>query len=105
MIAAKAVRDYSRVLFASASDENCDKQGRVTIPAKLRDYLLAPEHPEGRGKAAFYTRYGFRRVPYASRISLQGLYAPLHTRFAVELNGQEINFAFVTSRWGTPFWV
>jgi succinate dehydrogenase / fumarate reductase membrane anchor subunit len=22
----------------------------------------------------------------------------------VELNGQEINFAFVTSRWGTPFW-
>jgi succinate dehydrogenase / fumarate reductase, membrane anchor subunit len=22
----------------------------------------------------------------------------------VVLNGQEINFAFVTSRWGTPFW-
>ena len=22
----------------------------------------------------------------------------------VELTGQEINFAFVTSRWGTPFW-
>lgn len=37
-VTAKAVRDYSRVLFASASDENCDKQGRVTIPAKLRDY-------------------------------------------------------------------
>ncbi len=22
----------------------------------------------------------------------------------VELSGQEINFAFITSRWGTPFW-
>ncbi|QRN79415.1 MAG: division/cell wall cluster transcriptional repressor MraZ [Nocardiopsis sp. BM-2018] len=37
-VTAKAVRDYSRVLFASASDESCDKQGRVTIPPKLRAY-------------------------------------------------------------------
>lgn len=37
-VTAKAVRDYSRVLFASASDESCDKQGRVTIPSKLRVY-------------------------------------------------------------------
>jgi MraZ protein len=35
---AKAVRDYSRVLFASASDELPDKQGRITIPSALRDY-------------------------------------------------------------------
>ena len=34
----KAVRDYSRVFFASASDEMPDKQGRITIPAALRDY-------------------------------------------------------------------
>ena len=34
----KAVRDYSRVFFASASDEVPDKQGRVTIPAHLREY-------------------------------------------------------------------
>lgn len=34
----KAVRDYSRVFFASASDEELDKQGRVTIPPSLRDY-------------------------------------------------------------------
>ncbi|MBE2997365.1 division/cell wall cluster transcriptional repressor MraZ [Nocardiopsis sp. HNM0947] len=34
----KAVRDYSRILFASASDESCDKQGRVTIPPQLRAY-------------------------------------------------------------------
>jgi MraZ protein len=37
-VAAKAVRDYSRVFFASASDEMPDKQGRITIPPALRDY-------------------------------------------------------------------
>jgi MraZ protein len=37
-VTAKAVRDYSRVFFASASDENPDKQGRITIPASLRNY-------------------------------------------------------------------
>ncbi len=35
---AKAVRDYSRVFFASASDEELDRQGRVTIPPSLRAY-------------------------------------------------------------------
>jgi MraZ protein len=34
----KAARAYSRVFFASAHDEVPDKQGRVTIPAHLRDY-------------------------------------------------------------------
>jgi MraZ protein len=34
----KAVRDYSRVFFASASDEIPDKQGRITIPPALREY-------------------------------------------------------------------
>lgn len=37
-VTAKAVRDYSRVFFASASDEVPDKQGRITIPAGLRSY-------------------------------------------------------------------
>ena len=35
---AKAVRDSSRVFFASASDEIPDKQGRITIPPALRGY-------------------------------------------------------------------
>ena len=35
-VTAKAVRDFSRVFFASASDEIPDKQGRITIPAALR---------------------------------------------------------------------
>ncbi len=36
--AAKVLRDYSRLFFASASDETPDKQGRVTIPQALREY-------------------------------------------------------------------
>ena len=34
----KPTRDYMRVLFAGASDELPDRQGRVTIPPALRDY-------------------------------------------------------------------
>lgn len=34
----KAARAYSRVFFAGAHDEIPDKQGRVMIPAHLREY-------------------------------------------------------------------
>jgi MraZ protein len=34
----KAARAYGRVFFASAHSELPDKQGRVTIPAHLREY-------------------------------------------------------------------
>src|SRR4029079_14430517 len=34
----KAARAYGRVFFASAHDELPDTQGRVTIPAHLREY-------------------------------------------------------------------
>ena len=37
-VTSKAVRDYSRIFFASAFDEKPDRQGRVTIPAGLRSY-------------------------------------------------------------------
>ena len=37
-VTSKAARDYQRVLFAGASDERPDKQGRVTIPPALREY-------------------------------------------------------------------
>lgn len=37
-VTAKSVRDYSRVFFASASDEELDRQGRITIPPALREY-------------------------------------------------------------------
>jgi MraZ protein len=34
----KGVRDFTRVFLSGASDEVPDKQGRITIPANLRDY-------------------------------------------------------------------
>ena len=34
----RRVRDYGRVLFASASNETPDSQGRITVPPQLRDY-------------------------------------------------------------------
>lgn len=34
----KAARAYSRVFFAGAHDEVPDRQGRITIPAHLREY-------------------------------------------------------------------
>ena len=37
-LSAKGARDYSRVFFASAHDDVPDKQGRVTVPAALREY-------------------------------------------------------------------
>ena len=37
-VTAKGIRDRTRILFASASDETPDKQGRITVPPKLREY-------------------------------------------------------------------
>lgn len=34
----KQVRDFQRMLAASASDDTADKQGRLTIPPQLRSY-------------------------------------------------------------------
>lgn len=34
----RAVRDYQRVFLSGASDEIPDRQGRITIPAALREY-------------------------------------------------------------------
>ena len=34
----KGSRDFVRMLFAGASDEQPDKQGRITIPPMLREY-------------------------------------------------------------------
>ncbi|KAE8763312.1 division/cell wall cluster transcriptional repressor MraZ [Georgenia thermotolerans] len=37
-VTSKQARDYLRVFLSGASDEVPDKQGRVTIPANLRQY-------------------------------------------------------------------
>ena len=37
-LTAKRDRDYGRMFFSMAEDQTPDKQGRVTVPARLRDY-------------------------------------------------------------------
>ena len=37
----------------------------VVDPAKVRDYLLSPEHPVGRAKARFFGGLGYRREHWA----------------------------------------
>jgi MraZ protein len=37
-VTSKAARDYLRMLYAGASDEVPDKQGRITVPPPLRSY-------------------------------------------------------------------
>lgn len=37
-VTGKSIRDFGRVLFASASSEVPDKQGRITVPPALREY-------------------------------------------------------------------
>jgi MraZ protein len=37
-LTSRNARNYSRMFFSSASDEVPDKQGRVTVPAALRQY-------------------------------------------------------------------
>lgn len=37
-IESKRARDYLRVFLSGASDEIPDKQGRISIPSKLREY-------------------------------------------------------------------
>jgi MraZ protein len=37
-VTSKQARDYLRVLLSGASDEQLDKQGRITIPPTLRTY-------------------------------------------------------------------
>ena len=37
-LSSRQARDYMRVFLSGASDEVPDKQGRVTIPAALREY-------------------------------------------------------------------
>src|SRR5690625_6244725 len=37
-LSSRQARDYIRVFLSGAPDEKPDKQGRITIPAPLRDY-------------------------------------------------------------------
>ena len=50
---------------------------------KIRDYLLSPDHPRGRDKAAFFASYGFKRAEWS--ILKDALLAHAKSNEAVEL--------------------
>jgi succinate dehydrogenase membrane anchor subunit len=57
--------------------------------------------PEGAGREWFW--WWFMRLSGLALVIL-ALGHMLIMHVLVQLAGQEVNFAFVTSRWGTPFW-
>ena len=57
--------------------------------------------PEGSGRERFWW-YFMRLSGLALVLLALGHMFIMHV--LVELTGQEVNFAFVQSRWGTPFW-
>ena len=46
----KSTRDYVRMLFAAASQEVPDKQGRINIPAPLREYASLRKESSSSGR-------------------------------------------------------
>jgi succinate dehydrogenase / fumarate reductase, membrane anchor subunit len=61
----------------------------------------ARPRPDGSGRERFWW-YFMRLSGLALVILALGHMFIMHV--LVELSGQEVNFAFVQSRWGTPFW-
>ena len=57
--------------------------------------------PEGTRRERFW--WWFMRLSGLALVFL-ALGHMLIMHVLVQLSGQEVNFAFVTSRWGTPFW-
>jgi succinate dehydrogenase / fumarate reductase membrane anchor subunit len=57
--------------------------------------------PVGTGRERFW--WWFMRLSGLALVIL-ALGHMLIMHVLVQLSGQEVNFAFVTSRWGTPFW-
>jgi succinate dehydrogenase / fumarate reductase membrane anchor subunit len=57
--------------------------------------------PVGSGSERFW--WWFMRLSGLALVIL-ALGHMLIMHVLVELSGEEVNFAFVTSRWGTPFW-
>ncbi len=69
-VTAKAVRDYSRVFFASASDEELDRQGRITIPAGpagVRGAAARVRRDRGEHTAGDLGRHRVDQLPRSAR--------------------------------------
>ncbi|HLY36102.1 MAG TPA: succinate dehydrogenase [Candidatus Limnocylindria bacterium] len=74
-----------RTIYVSGADPSRDAHARPTNPGFER-----------------FMWYFMRLSGLALVILAMGHMIIMHV--LVQLSGQEVNFAFVTSRWGTPFW-
>ena len=69
-----------------------DADQAVVEKAKITEYLLSPDHPDGRSKAEFFVRFGFRQQNWeilAEALRVHGAAHPV-TRTAA-------------SQWGTRY--
>jgi succinate dehydrogenase / fumarate reductase membrane anchor subunit len=73
-----------------------------TIYASGGDPSRAPHAPPAGPGIERFMWYFMRLSGLALVILALGHMIIMHV--LVQLSGQEVNFAFVTSRWGTPFW-
>jgi hypothetical protein len=56
-------------------------QNAIIAPAKLRDYLLSEQHPDGRSKARYLAGLGYRRVEWPRLVrDLREQILPLEAR-------------------------
>jgi succinate dehydrogenase / fumarate reductase membrane anchor subunit len=69
--------------------------------AERRERRLASRRPEGVGRERFW--WYFMRISGLILV-VMALGHMLLMHVLVELTGGEVNFAFVSSRWGNPFW-
>lgn len=77
----------------------------VIDPAKIRDYLLSPEHPVGRFKARFFAALGFRRDRWeelASALRTQHLTQEATSTGVVSAARSSQSALFWLDRMGSP---
>ena len=75
-VTSKAARDYLRVFLSGASDEVPDKQGRVTIPPRLREYAGLTRDCAVIGAGARVEVWDTRRLDRLPRDHRAGLRRP-----------------------------
>jgi hypothetical protein len=87
-------------------------QDAIIPPEKLRDYILSPSHPDGRGKAAYLAQLGYSqgdwlrlevdlREQHLSHEAQPGKYSPYGRKYEIlaPLAGPNGATAWVRSIW------
>jgi hypothetical protein len=66
--------------------------GAIIPQRKLRDYLLSPAHPAGRGKAAFFARLGYRQADWRTLAAALTTHAAAYDVADVEDTGFGVKY-------------